>query len=877
MWLRQKPGHVARTGLFLALAVAAGHAQDLTTLYTQLLQPQVAQTAAIAHTRFTYDGIQLDLQDGTLGLTQPVAGHCTAAVFIGHGNFALAAPLDPTDARQWELLSGANELALAFNAAVFRFPDASRWIASVGGQLQLTSGAGPPALGKLLAERAQATEAAALSEPVRLLDVLRQSAPPPAQSPLFYAEVRASNGNWIQLDFDPMRAAPLRVHRRLTQWEPLGNWNGRAFPGTPSAPADSRRSAAAPDTIATAYDDTWAETGTPADPPPAWPWRITDYDITITIAANSIVQVDDTLTAQPARPGLTGILLSLDGRFRVSDVEDAGGSKLPWLQARDPSLEIGGAHARRLTIPGGPYEGDWLYIALPASSPGAGPVRLKIAYAFSTKVAYATPMLGSPFTPGAWDIDEFMLKAWYPLDPFGPAFQPANFHIRLHAPPSAGPYIPNGTLAVSGAAASGGDWSSTVAAASAALLPAPKHTALQKIAIAPDRTVTLRSDTTPWTYAPHERSELRDALAFFSRAFGAYPFPELVEIEGGASPILDPVTSLKIYQPALVPSNVRSRLIVPGIPAREGRDAPSWPGLVMLNPGWPIEAFCTSCPRSLTPPAARQLGYVVVPHVVAHQWWGLWVGSPGGRDAWLPEALANGSAWLFVRDEFGAAVSDAVLADWQDELTTPDAFHRVPDALGPLALGNRLCSSLDPLGFDEVALDKGGYVIEMLAAMMQGAGSGSSAASDAGFFSLAHDLVSTYGGRNLTTADFLAAVTKHMTPAMDLDGDHSLDWFFREYVFGTAIARLRVSTRTLPGPGGARVLVHAENPDGWEGLLPVYVMQDAIHGRRALIPVKGPQVDASLTVTFPPQSVQIDPHHEMLVLIQPPPPDARGR
>ena len=30
-------------------------------------------------------------------------------------------------------------------------------------------------------------------------------------------------------------------------------------------------------------------------------------------------------------------------------------------------------------------------------------------------------------------------------------------------------------------------------------------------------------------------------------------------------------------------------------------------------------------------------------------------------------------------------------------------------------------------------------------------------------------------------------VEKHMTPEMDLDGNHRMDWFFNEYVYGTAL------------------------------------------------------------------------------------------
>ena len=35
-------------------------------------------------------------------------------------------------------------------------------------------------------------------------------------------------------------------------------------------------------------------------------------------------------------------------------------------------------------------------------------------------------------------------------------------------------------------------------------------------------------------------------------------------------------------------------------------------------------------------------------------------------------------------------------------------------------------------------------------------------------------------------------VEKHMTPEMDVEGNHRIDWFFNEWVYGTEIPRYRV-------------------------------------------------------------------------------------
>ncbi len=58
---------------------------------------------------------------------------------------------------------------------------------------------------------------------------------------------------------------------------------------------------------------------------------------------------------------------------------------------------------------------------------------------------------------------------------------------------------------------------------------------------------------------------------------------------------------------------------------------------------------------------------------------------------------------------------------------------------------------------------------------------------DQNFKTAMQDFVKTYSGKAATTEDFKAMMEKHMTPEMDLEGNHRLDWFFNEYVYGTAL------------------------------------------------------------------------------------------
>ena len=61
---------------------------------------------------------------------------------------------------------------------------------------------------------------------------------------------------------------------------------------------------------------------------------------------------------------------------------------------------------------------------------------------------------------------------------------------------------------------------------------------------------------------------------------------------------------------------------------------------------------------------------------------------------------------------------------------------------------------------------------------------------DARFRELLKAILSEHRFAALSTADFQRAIEKQMTPAMDLEGTHSMDWFFDEWVRGTGIPQL---------------------------------------------------------------------------------------
>jgi len=174
----------------------------------------------------------------------------------------------------------------------------------------------------------------------------------------------------------------------------------------------------------------------------------------------------------------------------------------------------------------------------------------------------------------------------------------------------------------------------------------------------------------------------------------------------------------------------------------------------------------------------------VTAHEVAHQWWGHTVGFASDRDQWMSEGFADMSAALYI----GMIEKDPkkVIQFWNDErelLLEKDAQGFRAIDVGPLTMGYRADNSRTGSNVTRrLIYPKGAYILHMIRMMMFDNKTG-----DQNFKTTMQDFVQTYSGKAATTEDFKAMVEKHMTPEMNLEGNHRMDWFFNEYVYGTAL------------------------------------------------------------------------------------------
>lgn len=208
----------------------------------------------------------------------------------------------------------------------------------------------------------------------------------------------------------------------------------------------------------------------------------------------------------------------------------------------------------------------------------------------------------------------------------------------------------------------------------------------------------------------------------------------------------------------------------------------SWPGLVYL----PITYFFDSTVRhQLGMGEAHGYFKVVGPHEIAHQWWGHLVGFNSYRDQWMSEGFSDMSAAMFLQYIYGQKSLDDYHKFWADErqlLLEKNKEGKRPIDVGPVTMGYRLSTA--KTGFDitrRLIYPKGAYILQMVRFMLQQRGGD----PDARFKAMMHEFTKAYANRVASTEDFKAVLEKFMTPEMDIDKNHTMNWFFDEYVYGT--------------------------------------------------------------------------------------------
>jgi hypothetical protein len=292
---------------------------------------------------------------------------------------------------------------------------------------------------------------------------------------------------------------------------------------------------------------------------------------------------------------------------------------------------------------------------------------------------------------------------------------------------------------------------------------------------------------TPSAMAKTMGQEMANTVRLFSSYYGPYPYKHLS------------VTSLPISYSY----------------------GQGWPGLIYL---WSASFLDATQRHEIGLPDGVQLTDFFRAHESSHQWWGHRVGWKSYHDQWLSEGFAEFSGNLYV--QYRENMKEYINR-WKREkelLKRKDLKNHSVESLGPIWMGQRVASSeTDGRSYQDLIYSKGGYVLHMLRMQLW---DGRSADPDHNFKDMMQDYCKTFDNKAASTEDFKAIVEKHMSRSMDADGNHKMDWFFNQYVYGMGEPQYNFHSTLEYTPDGKThfkvELTRTGVPETWKDVIPLY-------------------------------------------------------
>ena len=700
----------------------------------------------------------LAFDEGKLGFFVTLDGRVTGAVFAGRGH-ALAAPRDPVEKQQMARFLDASVLDEDFTSAYLRFTDgtANELLAQLReNKLSAQSDSG-------FAERWDSPLGLLNNaQSLRVMNGLIAQNP----KPYFYADVDGTVTGPFDVFYDLQRQEPFLL--------------GQLRRG-------SGRNAGAP------FYDVWVSYVLPGDAAAKPAFRALNYAIDTTIDPNNALEGSATVEIQAVADGERLLAFELARTLNVDRVSDLSATSVSAtsVSATPSSTDLGqdapvaffqneGLSARALSEHGE----DTLFVVLPRAARAGERFRLHFHYRGSVIADAGNGVL----VVGARD-------SWYPH--LGDAADFARYDLTMRWPRKM-QLVATGTKLdehvdgdyrvgrwhtdnpVSVAGFNLGDYASASVADANYSVEVYANRQLEQ---------SLRRRLQP---APGIFDETPGIGSSASAEGGRFSGGRLAETlpPSPADALRDLgkeiETCIRFYEKFSGPFPFRS-LSVSQIPGNFGQ---GWPGLLYL-----------STYSYLSPEVQRAAGLSVtgqehftelVPfHEVAHQWWGNVVGWSSYRDQWINEAIASYLALMFA-DTRGRQEHE--LRVWLERfrkslLSKPDDGGENAAGSGALTLGMRLDSSKAPSDYDVMIYNKGTWVMHMIREMLR---QPTEKNPDERFTQLFQTLATKYAYRALSTGDLQKEVEAVMTPAMDLEGGRSMEWFFDDWIRGTGIPRYHV-------------------------------------------------------------------------------------
>ncbi len=782
---------------------------DPRALYEALnaLRPDAARVYSVKDLTLRRDVVSFTFSEGELSFLEPLGGRITGAFFSGRGH-AIATPHERGERRSLAQFIGVPILDQSFSEAYIRFTD------DTATELQrqfAADGIEPASDPKFTAHWIPL--AAGLAPTHSLRTMVDWLAAQPV--PYFYILLQTDTSGAVEVSVDNRR------EEQVTIGQPRYVEGIRSY-------------------------DVWASFRTENSPATHTdPFVPLDYRVDSTIAEDLSLLGKTTLHLRAGGSGERVVPIELSRHLTVDEITGDDAQPLPYFQNDELSRHDA---ARR--------GNDFIMVVLPAGKQAGADFHLQVAYH------------GSVITDagnGAYFVGE--RGAWY-AHIGGVHFTP--YDLTFHWPRRL-------TLVATGTQSETHDGSETRSGRWRSETPFP--TAGFNLS-----QYQMASTTGHPKIQVYANKELEEAIMARLQLAPppAVPPPSLLDrfrdsdrLSEAANepPPPSPTTALKQLGTSVQDSihffeNVNGafpfdHLSVAQIPGSFGQ---GWPGLVYLS----TLAFLppeTQERAGLNEWAQSEARDLMPYHEVAHQWWGNVTGAASYRDVWIEEAMANYLAlWYADSKRPGQHRLTNWLDRYRDELTAkvPGTEHSI-EAVGPLVLGPRLGSLKVPDAYNTLIYGKGTWVMHMLREMLRDPNSKD---PDARFRELLRAILSEHQFRPLSTAEFQHAIEQHMTPSMDLEGTHRMDWFFDQWVRGTDLPRYTVKFEVKPHGNEFTVsgkLEQAGTEDAFTASVPLYALR--IGGkpeRLGVVVTTGAETRFHFESRIRPTRIVIDPNLTLL-------------
>lgn len=254
-----------------------------------------------------------------------------------------------------------------------------------------------------------------------------------------------------------------------------------------------------------------------------------------------------------------------------------------------------------------------------------------------------------------------------------------------------------------------------------------------------------------------------------------------------------------------------------------------------------------------------------IAHEAAHQWWGNIVGWRTYRDQWMSEGFAEYSGMLYTglrqkRTQMLDLVRESRRELIEPPSTTTGILGGTVMDIGPLILGHRNSSRQSQGAYSTLIYQKGALVLRMIHMLLTDPSSGSGEP----FYEMMRDFVGRFRNTFATTEDFQAVASEHFakTALAKKYQLKDLQWFFREWVFGTGFPeyRLEYAVTKLDGKPALQGTIFQEGMAA-DSFMPIPLFMDfgGDQVARTIVLAYGPQREFTLALPSVPKSVVLDP------------------